>query len=116
VSYNEEKSNAHRVLSGLENGSLPASDIYQLASNIDPVLIHWIFRYLREKYPVSNQASAGVLKRILDLTTDFPDLVKKAKKGEADLITEWFSESYSIRDYFRNGDELLDLLVDKMDS
>ncbi|MGE0171775.1 MAG: hypothetical protein AB7T49_03285 [Oligoflexales bacterium] len=116
MSFNEEKSNAKRALSGLENGSMPASDIYQLASKIDPVLVHWIFRFLREKYPVSNPASAGVLQRVLGLTTDYPDLVKKAKKGEADLITEWFNDSYSVRDYFRNGEELLDVIFDKMDS
>ena len=46
-----DKSQALRLLNGLEMGGLDPSEGRILAEDLDPVLVHLIVRYLREAYP-----------------------------------------------------------------
>lgn len=105
-----------RLLVGLENGTLSMADAYNLAESCDPVVVFFIFKYLREKYHAQNPMSAGIISRLVDLTSNYPILIKKSQKGEHDVITEWFDDTYNIRDYFSTPNELVTLIVDKIES
>lgn len=103
------------VLDGIENGTVAARESFTTMEGLDPVLIYFIFRFLREKYQTTNPSAAGVIKRMLDLTETHSKLVKASQEGEKDPIREWFDETYSIRDYFPNPEELIDMLVEKIE-
>ena len=110
-----EKREGLRLLNGLENGTLTASDAFNIADKRDPVIVYFVMRYLREKYPPTSPASLGVKQRLVELTSTYDGLVSKAKKGEKDCIREWFDDSYELKKFFDKPEELIDLLVDKIE-
>ena len=109
------KSEALRLLTGLENGNLELTEAYRISENLDPVLIYFIVRYLRESYGPSNPHSKGVTDRMLELSSTYPKFVAATKKGEADILREWFDDSYSIRDFWNKQDEFIGMIVDKLE-
>lgn len=109
------KRTAIRLLRGLEVGNINSTEAYDIASDLDPVLFYWIVRYLRDKYPSTHQSSSGVLERVLELSKNFPELVLAAKKGEKDLVSQWFSESFQISEFFHDSDLMISELVDKLE-
>ncbi|MCX6127760.1 MAG: hypothetical protein NTX25_01690 [Proteobacteria bacterium] len=104
-----------RWLEGLEAGNMSANDLFFLAEKLDPVLISLMIRFLRKKYPSAKPEAAGVLSRILDLTSTYPQLVKKTRSAEQDPISEWFLDTYSFSDFYTKPNELIQLLVDKLE-
>jgi hypothetical protein len=113
---NTESKETLRLLLGLENGTLTTADAYNLAEVRDPVLIYFVLRFLREKYPPSQPTSAGVVQRLIDLTRTYADIVKKSKQGEKDPLREWFDDAYAIRDYFDRPGDFIEMIVEKIDS
>ena len=107
---------ALRFLRGLEDGGVAVADSQILAQDLDPVLVHVVVRYLREAYPASNPAASAVLERLTKLTTSYPGLVAKAKEGEQDSVAVWFAATYSFRDFRGRGPELIEIVVDKLES
>ena len=112
----EEKRESLRLLAGLENGSLPTEDAYAIAQDLDPVLVHFIVRFLRDTYPASDPAATSVLDRVLKLTSFHPNFIERCKEGEEDSVTEWFVGEYSFQGFRGRGPELIELVVDKLDS
>lgn len=104
-----------RWLDGLEAGTLPTNDLFILAEKLDPVLISLMIRYLRKKYPSAKPEAAGVLARMLELTSTYPQLVKKTREAEHDPISEWFLETYSFADFYSKPNDLVQLIVDKLE-
>jgi len=104
-----------RWLDGLEAGTQSANDLFFLAEKLDPVLISLMIRYLRKKYPSAKPEAAGVLARMLELTSTYPQLVKKTREAEQDPITEWFLDTYSFADFYNKPNELVQLIVDKLE-
>ena len=43
-------------------------------------------------------------------------LIRRFKEGEQDPISEWFASEYSYREFRGRGHEMLDRLVDKLES
>ena len=111
-----DKNQAEKLLRGLEDGRMNASEATLLAQDLDPVLVYAILRYLREVYPASNPAASAVLDRVVALTSTWPGIVEKSKEGERDPISEWFTSEYSFGDFRGRGSEMLDLIVDKLES
>lgn len=110
------KNEALRLLQGLERGTMTAVDARILAGTLDPVLVHVVLRYLREVYPASNPAASAVLDRVVALTSGSPELVAKIKDGEKDPVSAWFSTEYSFGEFRGRGAEMLDLIVDKLET
>ena len=104
-----------RFLSGLENGNLSAADLYNIADKRDPVLVYFVLRYLREKYPPSVESSQGVTQRVIELTSTYADVVKKAKSAEKDPMREWFDDTYSMRDFFDKPEGFVEMIVEKLE-
>jgi hypothetical protein len=100
----------------MEAGTLPPADAWALTSKMDPVLIYFVLRYLREKYPPSDPKSAGVAQRLVALTSTYDDVVKKSKQGEKDVIREWFDDSHEMHEFYSSPAQLIAVLVDKIES
>ena len=115
MSFEHEKRESLRLLSGLENGNLTAADAFNLAEKRDPVVVHLVLRYLREKYPPSQPSGAGVAKRLVELTSTYDKIVAMSKKGEKDSVTEWFVDTHNMREFFSTPDQFVDLIVEKIE-
>ena len=111
-----QKDDANRLLSGLENGGLAPHDALILAEGLDPVLVYVIVSFLRGIYPASDPAATAVLERVVQLTTASPTMIRKHKAGHQDSVSGWFESEYSYGDYRGRGSDLVDLIVDKLES
>ena len=116
MSGSTDKNQAKRLLRGLEEGGLAVAEARILAQDLDPVLVHVILRYLRAVYPASDPAASPVLERVVQLTSADPAIVRKAKEGERDPVSQWFTGDYSFANFRGRGQELIDLIVDKLES
>lgn len=116
MSTSTDKSTALRFLQGLESGDMSAAESWILAESLDPVLVYLTVRYLREVYPASNPAASAVLERVMKLTSTYPELVHKSKEGELDPVSEWFASEHSFRDFRGRGNEMIETIVDKLES
>ena len=79
-----ELRSAQWTLDAIENGTATAASIYKTASELDPVSLYFVFRYIRETYTPNNPAATGVMERMVELTRTYDDLVKRAKSGITD--------------------------------
>lgn len=113
MSIQEETREGIRLLTGLENGTLSSADAYNIAERRDPVLVYFVLRYLREKYPLGE--SSGVARRLIELTSTYDQLVKMSKTGEKDILREWFDESYNMRQFFDQSSQFVELIVEKIE-
>jgi len=116
MSGSTDSKQASRLLRGLEEGGLATAEARILAQDLDPVLVHVILRYLRAVYPASDPAASAVLERVVRLTSTDPAIVRKAKEGERDPVAEWFAGDYSYKEFRGRGEELIGLIVDKLES
>jgi hypothetical protein len=116
MSASIDKGEAVRLLQGLEDGALPTADVAILAETLDPVLVHFVVKYLRVSYPASNPAATAVLDRVVQLTEAYPRIVEKSKEGEEDSVSAWFELEYSFEEFRSRGRELIEMIADKLDS
>ena len=107
---------AKRVLLALEQGGASIPDAAITTEDLDPVLVHAIISFLRETHPASNPVSSGVLARVVELTSASPRILKKHQEGGRDPIVEWFLSEHDYGDFFGRGNDLIDVLVDKLES
>ena len=103
-------------ISGIEDGSLHLADAFHQATQLDATLVFLMTRYLREKHKSNDAVSARVLSRLVELTSMYPAFVKQCKTGEKDIITEWFTESYKFSDYFKNPQDFVRLIIEKLEA
>jgi hypothetical protein len=116
MSTSTDRNQALRLLRGLDEGGIDATEARILAEELDPVLVYVVVRYLREIYPASDPAASPVLERVVGLTSAYPAIVEKSREGEQDPVSEWFTSEYSFRDFRGRGPELIELIVDKLES
>jgi hypothetical protein len=105
-----------KLLNGLEMGGLDAFEGRLIAEELDPVLVHVIVRYLREAYPATDPVARPVHERVVALTKVYPGLVARAREGEDDPVTGWFTSERSFREFRGRSDVMIDLLIDKLES
>jgi len=111
-----ERQDANHLLQGLENGTLDPTQAATLAERIDPVLVYAIVSYLRAIHPASDPAAEAVLDRVVKLISASPAMVQKHREGQEDPISQWFESEYTYKDFKGLGPELIELLVDKIES
>ena len=112
----DERQEATRLLAGLENGGMSPADAGVIAENIDHVLLYVIVSFLRAIYPASDPAATPVLERVVRLTSGRPVLITKHREGEEDPVSHWFEDEYEYRDFRGRGSELIELIVDKLET
>ena len=116
MSTSTDKNQASRLLRGLEDGGMAVAEARIFAEDLDPVLVHVILRYLRAAYPASDPAASAVLERVVQLTSADPAIVRKAQEGERDPVSEWFAAEHSFGEFRGRGHDLIDLIVEKLES
>jgi len=112
----DERREAARLLSGLENGSLSPAEAPIVAADLDPVLVYLIVNFLRAVHPASDPAATPVLERVVRLTSGHPTVVSKYRDGEQDPVSRWFESEYEYRDFRGRESELIELIVDKLET
>lgn len=95
---------------------MTATDAMFIAEVLDPVLVHVIVKFLRETHPASDPAANAVLERVVGLTAVYPAIIAKCKEGEQDSISVWFEQEHDFGGFRGRGDELIELIVDKLES
>lgn len=112
----DERRDALRLLDGLENGGMSPGDAAVLAADLDPVLFYVIVSFLRAIHPASDPAASAVLERVVRLTAGNAALVRKHREGAEDPVSRWFESEHGYRDFRGRGPELIDRIVDKLES
>lgn len=111
-----EAEGAKRLLAGLETGSLGAVDSIYVAEQLDPVLVYTIVSFLRAVYPASDPAATSVLERVVTMTTKSKVVIAKHREGASDPISSWFESEHDYGEFRGRGAEMIDVLVDKLES
>jgi len=112
----DHQRDAYRLLSGLEDGDVSPADLPVIVEQLDPVLVHAIFSYLRAVHPASDPAASAILERVVRLTRTSAEAVRKNREGAADPVVGWFVAEHGYAGYRGRGREMIDLLVDKLES
>ena len=111
MALEQEQRAASRILEGIEEGTMSASDSLALVEDADPALIYLIFTWLRKRY-AEHPNSDAVVGRLVAIS-DRGSVAKKMKEGQADSVVEWFEDSYSYRDL--GSKEFIELIIDKLE-
>jgi hypothetical protein len=111
MSLEQHQREAHRILEGIEEGTMSASDSFALVEDADPALIYLLFTWLRKRY-ADDVNSDAVLGR-LAAVSGRGSMAKKMKEGQADPVVQWFEESYSYRKL--EAKEFIELIIEKLE-
>ena len=112
MEFVQQQKAALRLLEGIEQGSMSASDSSELVENADPALVYLIFTWLRNRYGANDPASDAVLGR-LRAVSQLGTVAKKMKDGQTDPVVEWFEDEHSYRDL--GSREFITLIVEKLE-
>ena len=113
MSFEHEKQSALRILEGIELGTMNSAESYNELRDADPVLVYFIFKWLRKRYR-DHEAASGVLGRLANVCNEHRDITRRAKEGEDDPIVGWFEGTYKYKDL--TGSEFIDIVVEKLES
>jgi hypothetical protein len=111
MAFEQEQRAALRILEGLEEGTMNATDSAALVEDADPALVYLIFTWLRKRY-ADHPNSDAVIGRLLAISNR-PAVAKQMKEGQADPVVQWFEESYSYKDL--GSKEFIELIVEKLE-
>ena len=111
MALEQEQRAALRILEGIEEGTMSASDSFALVEDADPALVYLIFTWLRKRY-ADHANSDAVIGRLLAISNR-GKVPKMMKEGQADAVVQWFEESYSYRDL--GSKEFIELIIEKLE-
>jgi hypothetical protein len=112
MAFEQQQRAALRILEGIEEGTMSATDSAALVEAADPALIYLIFTWLRKRYADHPNADA-VIGRVVAISGR-AGVAKMMKEGQADPVVEWFEDSYSYKTVEKA--EFIQLVVDKLES
>lgn len=112
MAFESEQREFRHMLNGIEFGSMSASDSMHLIEQSDPVMVYFMFAWLRAKY-AGHSAVDGVVGRIVDICRDYPAATRMMKQGEKDSLVPWFEETYDYREL--DTDEFVRIVVEKLE-
>ena len=113
LSFEDEKQEALKMLQGIELGSMTPEESFQLLDDADPVLIHFIFKWIKKHYHRDHEMADEVRARLKDVQNSYRSLTRKAKAGESDAIVDWFEGTHKYRDL--PAEEFIDIIVEKLE-
>lgn len=105
-----------RVLEGLEGGTINTGDAFIILDKLDDVLINLMFNYFRKKASRDPAEYSGLTERLLDLSSTYPELIKRMNAAQSDPIVEWFMETYNFGSFYSNPEEMITIIVEKLES
>lgn len=111
-----ERNQISRFMDAIEDGNIPFLEASEIIQKVDPLLAYFLLRYLREKHP-PQQEKSGASGRLISFLTEYNYLTKMTAlpKGEGAML-EWFNDSYAMSDFFKNRQEFVDLIVEKIEN
>jgi hypothetical protein len=112
MAYDQEQRAALRILEGIEEGTMSASDSLELIDEADPALVYLLISWLRARYAEHGNADA-VLGRVLEISKR-GQVAAKMKEGKADPVVTWFEETHAYRQL--TASQLVEIVVDKLES
>jgi hypothetical protein len=111
MALEQEQRAARRILDGIEDGSMSASELFSLADEADPALLYLVVTWTRKHY-ADHVNSDAVIGRLVELS-GHGSIAKKMKEGQADPVVQWFEDSYSYRKL--EATEFIELIVEKLE-
>jgi hypothetical protein len=111
MALEQEQRAALRILEGIEEGTMSATDSLTLVEEADPALVYLIFTWLRKRYADHSNADA-VIGRVVEISGR-GSVAKMMKEGMGDVVVRWFEESYSYRTLEKK--EFIELIIEKLE-
>jgi hypothetical protein len=111
MAFEQEQRAALRILEGIEEGTMSATESTALVEEADPALIYLIFTWLRKRY-ANHENSDAVIGRVVAISSR-GSVAKMMKEGEADSVVQWFDETYSYRDLDKKA--FIELVIEKLE-
>jgi hypothetical protein len=111
MALEQEQRAALRILEGIEEGAMSATELFSLVDDADPALLYLIFTWMRKHYADHVNADA-VIGRLVELSSR-GSIAAKMKEGQADAVVQWFEESYSYRKLEKA--EFIELIIEKLE-
>ena len=93
-------------------GRHPLDQAVSLIEDLDPLLIYFMMRFMRENKKVCGD---GTRSRLVQFIRDYPHLTNRLKNVPKDSMIEWFDDNFSIQN-FASSSEFIHLIVEKMES
>ncbi len=112
MAFEQQQREALRILEGIEEGTLSATDSASLVEAADPALIYLIFTWLRKRY-ADHPNSDAVIGRVVEISNRGA-VAAMMKEGKDDPVVEWFEDAYSYKKVEKA--EFIELVVDKLES
>jgi hypothetical protein len=112
MSAEHAQKEALRILEGIEEGTMSASDSQAVVEEADPALVYLIFTWLRKRYKEHTNSDA-VIGRLVEVSNR-GNIAKQMNEGKADPVSRWFEENYSYKDLEKK--EFIELVVDKLET
>jgi hypothetical protein len=111
MALEQEQRAALRILEGIEEGTMSASDSLALVEAADPALVYLIFTWLRKRYADHANADA-VIGRVVAISSRGAT-ARIMKQGQSDPVVQWFEDSYSYRTLEKA--EFIELIIEKLE-
>src|SRR3954465_13257419 len=111
MALEQEQRAALRILEGIEEGAMSATELFSLVDDADPAPLYLIFTWMRKHYADHVNADA-VVGRLVELSSR-GSIAAKMKEGQQDAVVQWFEESYSYRKLEKA--EFIELIIEKLE-
>src|SRR5438552_16383716 len=111
MALEQEQRAALRILEGIEEGTMSASDSFALVEAADPALVYLIFTWLRKRY-ADHPNSDAVIGRVVAISGRGA-VPKLMREGQADAVVQWFEESYTYKTLEKA--ELIELIIEMLE-
>ena len=108
---NMTKRKVDRFMDAISEGMISLDEASITAEELDPLLLYFMLRYLKEMYGKDQQGPGG---RLLQLLSTYPSIAKLANTPKNEPMVEWFNDSYTVRS-FPSRDEYLQTIIDKLE-
>ena len=111
--FSDEKQHAFGILLGIAQGSAMADETFALLKDAEPVLVYFLFRWLKKYYHKDHDDYEFVKANLSDVRNSHRQLTRMAKDGEEDPMVEWFEGHYRYREM--SAFEFIDLIIEKLE-
>ncbi|HTE51266.1 MAG TPA: hypothetical protein VK698_10390 [Kofleriaceae bacterium] len=111
MAFEQEQRAALRILEGIEEGTMSASESQGVVEEADPALIYLIFTWLRKRY-ADHPNSDAVIGRLAEVSNR-GTIAARMKEGQEDPVVGWFEEGHSYKDY--GSKEFIELIIEKLE-
>ena len=108
-----EKLEALTLLQDTVEGAVMPEELFPRYDAADPVLVYFLFKWIKKHYHRDHEDSDFVRGNLKDLTNTYRSLTRKAKGGEEDPLVEWFEGNYRYSEL--PAAEFIDLIVEKLE-